>query len=265
VATWGPIEPWPFPAERGLLRAKAQQAAADDEMCATAPEARYRGLENQLYRVEMHSNGPAGTATFKWSRDNGSVVFPIASRTGAEVVVTTLGRDGRLDLEVGDWVEVVDDAYTARGERQPLCRVKAIDPLDRLVTLESPPTTTVGEDATRHPHLRRWDQQQKKDARFGKFDANQHALVVAEDTWIELEDGVQVQFKKTPDTRYHAGDYWLIPARTETADVEWDVEDNDGFRSPDGVRYHVAPLAFVKAAGTDPVDLRRRFEPLKPK
>jgi hypothetical protein len=36
----------------------------------------YRGTENRLYRVEIHHPGAAADgATFKWSRDNGSVVF----------------------------------------------------------------------------------------------------------------------------------------------------------------------------------------------
>lgn len=45
--------------------------------CITPPDARYRGAENQLYRVEIHRGSDAEPATFKWSRDNGTVVFII--------------------------------------------------------------------------------------------------------------------------------------------------------------------------------------------
>src|SRR5262249_26111659 len=37
-------------------------------------QGRYTGAENQLYRVEVHDQGRAGAATFKWSRDNASTV-----------------------------------------------------------------------------------------------------------------------------------------------------------------------------------------------
>jgi hypothetical protein len=32
----------------------------------------YRGLENQLYRAEIHDGGSPSTASFKWRRDRGS-------------------------------------------------------------------------------------------------------------------------------------------------------------------------------------------------
>jgi hypothetical protein len=45
-------------------------------MTAEAPYG-YLGTENQLYRVEIHDGGSLGEATFKWSRHNGSVLFPV--------------------------------------------------------------------------------------------------------------------------------------------------------------------------------------------
>ena len=40
--------------------------------------------------------------------------------------------------------------------------------------------------------------------------------------WIDLEDGVQVWFP--PRQEYQSGDYWLIPARTATGNIEWPQE-----------------------------------------
>src|SRR5262249_49652091 len=64
----------------GRLRARTVPAADSTELCVIAPDSRYRG-ENQLYRVEVHQSGQPGkakdSATFMWSRDNGSRVFPI--------------------------------------------------------------------------------------------------------------------------------------------------------------------------------------------
>src|ERR1051326_5727622 len=73
------------PANRGFLMARAKPAQASTDPCTISPDALYRGPENQLYRVEIHtgsldpSGNPSGTLpTFKWSRENGSVGFPIA-------------------------------------------------------------------------------------------------------------------------------------------------------------------------------------------
>ena len=48
-------------------------APARTDPCIVPADAGYRGLENQLYRVEVHRPGDASSATFKWSRDNASV------------------------------------------------------------------------------------------------------------------------------------------------------------------------------------------------
>ncbi len=62
---------------RGVLRARVQPAAVSTDPCTISPTSLYQGAENQLYRVEIHQGGAiAGGPTFKWSRENGSVVFP---------------------------------------------------------------------------------------------------------------------------------------------------------------------------------------------
>ncbi len=85
-----------------------------------------------------------------------------------------------------------------------------------------------------------------------------------DDGWLNLEDGVQIQFQ--PDTTcYRTGDYRLIPARIATGDVEW-PRSAGGPEAvpPQGVEYHYAPLAIisVKEDGTVDVvdDCRYQFE-----
>jgi len=52
--------------DRGRLRAKAKQGSQQTDPCVTPPHAQYRGVENQLYRVEIHNAGQPGSgATFK--------------------------------------------------------------------------------------------------------------------------------------------------------------------------------------------------------
>ncbi|MCQ4211102.1 DUF6519 domain-containing protein, partial [Streptomyces longispororuber] len=105
------------PGPAGLLQVVGnRQAGADDDPCTTVPDGAYTG-ENQLYRVEIRDGGTAGKgASFVWSRDNGSVIFPIRHVDEATVQLTTLGRDRHAMLEPGHWVEVVDDAVSTRRE-----------------------------------------------------------------------------------------------------------------------------------------------------
>src|SRR5262249_55447429 len=127
---------------------------------------------------------------------------------------------------------------------------------------QAPATANIGDDPSLHPYLRRWDQDNVLVTKAGlTIDSKDQAidiLVTADGTWIDLEDGVQVQF--TAGT-YRAGDYWLIPARVITGDVEWPTDANDQPfpLPPEGVRYHVAPLAIVPKAGAQPIDLTLTF------
>jgi hypothetical protein len=96
------------------------------DLCHFAARGGYTGLENRLYRVEIHAPGSIGTATFKWSRDNGSVVFPIVEFSTETVGKVTLGgvrKDQIPCLQAGDWVEVSDDTSDLRGESGTLLRV----------------------------------------------------------------------------------------------------------------------------------------------
>ena len=70
---------------QGKLNAQTSGDSSDCS-CQPTPAAGYRGLENQLYRVEIHQHGDESTATFKWSRENGSVVVAITAAPASNVV-----------------------------------------------------------------------------------------------------------------------------------------------------------------------------------
>ena len=259
------------PDQRGKLKAKGKEDPGEEpSLCTISPQARYRGAENQLYRVEIHRSGEASkdnstttaAATFKWSRDNGSVVFPIVEFDGAKTVTLAhLGRDSSFSLKPGDWVEIVDDVSELSGEvtPKPLLKVASIDRETMSVVLSDKPSIDKPELIKRHTLLRRWDHQ---------AELSEGILVVESDKdWITLEDGVQIQF--TPSNAagakntYRSGDWWWIPARTETGDVEWPEDGPDKPKSVEAydAGHHFAPLAILKP-GSDPTDLRRVIEPL---
>jgi len=83
------FQPW----NRGFLKARALPSAASSDP-SVIPTPCYWGAENQLYRVEIHTGSltPEGptTPTFKWSRENGSVVFPILSGGGTTLLTLEL-------------------------------------------------------------------------------------------------------------------------------------------------------------------------------
>jgi hypothetical protein len=226
--------------------------------------AAYRGTENRLYRVEIHDGGAA--PSFKWSRVNGSVVFPITELRDTEVQVGRASELG-LKLRCGDWVEVVDDDTVLLWRTAPLLRAQAIDLSTGMVTLSGKPPVEVDSAASKHPLLRRWEGWQPV----------RRASVAESMDWQELEDGVEVQFGADGD--YCTGDYWLIPARVATGDVIWPtVESNQDGPEPDhdrppcpaslppaGVEHHFAPLSVLirqKSGNVIPLDLRRVFKRL---
>jgi hypothetical protein len=242
------------------MRAKASESESTNP-CIIAPEARYRGTENRLFRVEIHDHGRnvGGVAvkpTFKWSADNASIVYPIRKIEGATIHLDTLGRDARTQICVNDWVEVVDDNVLDGGVVNPLLQVHLVSPDEMTVTLNAPPAGNAGNDQNLHPILRRWASD------VIPIDTRQ----LPTDPWIDLADGVQVQFSliSPPQAAYRTGDYWLIPTRTATGNVVW-PDDNGVPRAmpPNGVDHHYAPLA--KAPLNDnakPTDLRFSFVPL---
>lgn len=239
------------------LRVRARREARTSDLCAVAPEARYRGIENHLYRVEVHAVGNDG-ATFKWSRDNGSVTFPILSLSGGTAVLGSLGNEACSVLKAGDWVEITDNHLAAGAGPVPLVMVEQVNRETLTVTL---PGATVGYDEkSRHlqPILRRWDH--KGDEKTGG------AVRITEDdheekAWLRLEDGIEVKF--AAGEGYHPGDYWIFPARVATGDVEWPQNQNKPQAIPrHGPRHNYAPFwAFVDG---DSSDRRCSFPPLCP-
>jgi hypothetical protein len=234
---------------------------ADEDPCLVKPDARYRGPENQLYRVEVHAGGEMKDATFKWSRENGSVVFPVDELDGTWVRLASLGHDDKLDLDVGDHVEFTDTAYASRLEPLPLLRVEELDLPGRRVRLSAEPEPGVGRLPHLNPFLRRWDHHEGPRRKGRTTALKGGAVPVAEGEWLPLEDGVEVYFAK--GGTYRTGDHWIIPARTATGGVEWptDPARRPLLQGPTGIVRHFAPLALVKGEGGT-VDLRRSFAPL---
>jgi Family of unknown function (DUF6519) len=230
----------------GLMSARALPVQAATNPCLLPPGAGYTRLENQLYRVEIHKPGPLATATFKWSRENGSIVTTIEKFNGLQLTVHDLGRDETLGFSNGQWVELLDTATEVAGLPGPLFQIDHVDEATRLVVLKTVPTAI---DLALSPRLRRWDS------------AGDISLVAPAggDGWVTLEEGVEVVFEAGG---YRTGDYWLIPARTVTGTVEWPFTSP---QPPHGDKVHVCRLAVAAFIGGEIQslqDCRKSFSPL---
>jgi photosystem II stability/assembly factor-like uncharacterized protein len=258
IATWDQL----VNAQSPVLTARAEPQLAASSLCEIAATAGFRRLENQLYRVEVHEGG--ANPTFKWSRENGSVAYAVVSvNTDVPQQQTTVrlaarGRDDNLDLAVHDRVELVDDEAEL-VHRAGVFFEYLNDGNDELeLVLAGLPLGALGQDPARHPILRRWDHRPAV--------AGENVLPIIEGTWIDLEDGVQVRFG--PGGQYRPGDYWQIPARTISADIEWPRNDDGDplARSPAGIADDYCRLGIVEVAEDGSItvvsDCRELFPPL---
>jgi hypothetical protein len=250
----------------GRLMARVTPGNTDDvSPCVISPESRYRGVENQLYRVEIHQEGTVGAAeatSFKWARENSAVIFPIRILGDDQATVESLGRDSGRSLQANNWVEIVDDDYVLHNHPESLRQVTLIDTAKLQVNfkpLKAGSTNPFGRDSTKHPLLRRWDSP----------DAVPVRIPSTNNGWIPLEDGIEIKFD--PDGVYKTGDYWLIPTRTATGNVEWPTAlDANGNpvplpMLPHGIKHYYAPLAIITVADGEVKnvgDARRMLIPL---
>jgi photosystem II stability/assembly factor-like uncharacterized protein len=234
-ASFGPD--WsPDTSTHGRMSARAIPALAPANDCMVPAGGGYQRLENQLYRVKVHAGGSLEAATFKWSRNNASMLSTLESIDDAtsQLTVASAGPDDVLGFASATYVELSDDERVLTGQSGDLLQVQSV--LQTAITWQNwsgtpPQMSDFGTGAT----VRRWD---------GELTG------LTADTWITLESGVQVQFT---EGEYVVGDYWLIPARTLTASIEW-PSDGGGlpsFEPSAGIEHHYCPLGLVTlAAGT---------------
>ncbi|MEW6734675.1 MAG: DUF6519 domain-containing protein [Acidobacteriota bacterium] len=239
----------------GMLNARTVPPEDQKNLCLLPPSAGYSRLENQLYRVEIHKGGTSNVATFKWSRENASVETSIEKIDGDVITVADIGKDDVLGFAGSQWVEIVDEASTLKAMPPQLIQIDKVDPATREITLKA---SAAAFENLANLKLRRWDQT--------GVDANTNGVKVSLSNWIELEGGIQINFSQGT---YHTGDYWLIPARTATGEIEWPPykipNTNPIPQLPIGIRHYYCRLALIEVKGgviTKIEDCRKRFPSL---
>jgi hypothetical protein len=237
----------------GKLNVQTAPSTDPQNPCVIPEKSGYLGLENQLYRVEVQSGPDAGSGTFKWSRDNATILSSIESIQGPNITLSDLGKDSVLGFGLNQWVEIVDEEAVLEYGPNPLVQIVGVTPSSMMVTVSSDVSQYIGKTNLK---LRRWDQ--------SGSGAGSSGLPMA-GGWVDLENGIQVNFL---GGTYRPGDFWLIPARTATGDIEWppfSIPDiNTVAQPPVGIRHHFCrlALAIVTNGQVQFQDCRNSFPPL---
>jgi len=250
-------------ASTARLTAKADGVLAPPPgPCEINPAGGYTGLENRLYRVEVHSTGTisgvsggAPRAQFKWSRDNASFAARVsaASRSGTQwtIKVSSTGPDGWTRFDQGDHIELLDDddefAMRDRGYGGRMMKVVSVDHANHELVAESPSVGPFTVRPERHPRIRRWDY----------LSATEPTLRYADrGVAVPLEHGISITFEGSATDTLHAGDYWVFEARTASGKIGPLVN-----APPRGPLHHFAKLGYV-TVGQLPTDCRVFWPPV---
>jgi hypothetical protein len=302
--------------DRGLLPTLAAwtkpPTQPKDEYCDSRGTGGYTGLENQLFRVEIHQgstslwdgvrtdNGnivttggypridPANAPmTFKYSIDNGSIVYRVKELSAGTLTLASAWRDESRAIKPGSWMEILKESADAGILVYVRDVQKTNDGVKIKFTLQpdNPPASAATynpawPDATKGDVIvRRWDHYARKD-----FPQYQGGIVVPGvlngDVWtskeIPLQDGIWIRFtlranlpnSPNPEFRpeFRPGDYWLIPARAALQDILWPKDttkpgsDNYVPVPARYIRHYYAPIAIVEGQ-SQLYDLRRMITP----
>ena len=239
-------------------------ATPSTDPCALPDPAGYSGVDNRLYRVEVHEGEGLSQVRLKWSRDNGSELFAARLDAGGNLLF-----DAGTSLAAGDIVEVLSHVVDLGDEELAQVSPGGFVPSRRAVgqlaqlsagelagssdevafTLVEPDDVTVdvvlddryGTLPDAVLKLRRWH---------GILDPQQIAGGgVASPGPHVLEDGITVELSSTG--AYRPGQYWQYEARVrqENANGPWRP-------MPHGPERRFAPLALLEYRGaSQPLEL----------
>lgn len=212
----------------------------------------YQGLENQLYRVEIHQEASKDNPipTFKWARNNASSLVE-ANVAGGIVTIAGSGQGSLLGLKVGQYVELLDEQSKLLGKPGTLAQIALVNDITGELTLNPPPPPNM-----QHVRLQLWNGT-------GNIDGSK-GTNKSKDGWLVLENGIEIQFTlDTKEATYHymSGNSWLIPARSATGKIDW---PHTAPQPPLAIDHHYARLACLLHTKSLPLvqDCRTHFFPL---
>lgn len=188
----------------GTMSAFAPTVTAASDPCETPNIGGYQGLENQLYRIEVHNGtADAGGLSIKWSRENGSLLSQIGTVDSVQKLVQVLqpGHDSKTGFQSAMFVEALSQQDLHDATSGALATVvTSTDEQEVEVTNWA----DLGGKAVQGNFLRGW---------------HGYITAVAMGTAIPIDDkGLTITFGAGTLVK---GDYWIVPARAISGNVIW--------------------------------------------
>ena len=234
------IPAWPpenLPSAARLTTHTVAVTNGPDDPCLVPPGGGYRGLENHLYRVEVHDIAANGALRVKWSRENAHIATNVLEILDGRTTirVESLGRDDVLRFENGNWVEITSDKREFEGRAGDMRKV-TVNETDLILSFDDPLDNDL--EAAHHLRAIRWDQ-------FGSVLTGEGLieLTAAEPSFV-LENGIQAELNVLPGGSANIGDYWCFAARTADSDIE-----RLNQTPPQGIHHHLCKLAIIEPDG----------------
>ena len=224
----------------GTMRLDVTPTPPVTDPCQEPLQGGYGGAWNRMYRVEIHDEGAVGTATFKWSNENGAFTVRIKGNAltpvpaGTDIIITSIGDDQETQLTANDWVEVCGEETELGVFRNALAQVKSTPVANTDGTWAIQLTGAVV--LPRAPFLRRWSDDTQTIRLKRKFN-------------LDAGSGLGVTFfgkgGSTGGTTYfHAQDYWTWAARVDIRAVEPQTLAEVP-QPPRGIERHYCCLALL--------------------
>lgn len=208
--------------------------------CQEPLQGGYGGAWNRMYRVEIHDDGAAGTATFKWSNENGAFTVRIKDKaltsvpSGNDIIITSIGNDQETQLNANDWVEVCGEETELGVFRNALAQVKStpVANTDGTWTIQLTGAVVM----PRAPFLRRWSDNTQTIQLNHQFNLDAGSGLGV--TFFDKDGGTSAA------TYFHAQDYWTWSARVDIRAVEPQTLAEVA-QSPQGMERHYCCLALL--------------------
>jgi len=200
-------------------------------------------------------------ATFKWSKENGAVAFPVRSVEPAHRAQGEAGTSFRFYLEnagyngfelrVGDYLELIDDAQDLARRGGSFFRLTALDETQLTLSVESShPLPHVELGAS--PVLRRWSGKEGRAGLVGPLRPVDGSQLLEHEIYVEF-DGAGF---------YAGAAWWVVAVRDDVGDgLLWPGER---CLPPQGIEVHACELASLELGHGLAVarDLRTPFRSL---
>jgi ABC-type branched-subunit amino acid transport system substrate-binding protein len=226
--------------KRCKLQARVEENQETPQECEIPPAVGYSGLDNLLYRVEIHSVNDE-LITYSWSKYNKSGVAKvdiIENGNKDEINLKFLDEGSKSVFKDANWVELTNNRRELQGLPGFHLKIK-INKIDENKIFFY--INDVNE-LLKEINIKKLD----------KCIAWNDVGTVKYQEDAKLEHGIKIRFiKSETDESLKTGDYWLIPARTIIKDILW-PKNQIGLRkaipcalTPIGIKHHYALLAII--------------------